>query len=665
MKILFRVLVLLFGIAGVRAFAQPGWRFQNPLPQGNTLHGVATLDLATAIAVGDGGTIMRTNDGGATWTFQQSGTFNALLAVSFVDANTGWAVGQGPTILSTRDGGNTWISQFGDGPDIQLNSVFFLDVNTGWAVGGAFPPNPRQVGIIMRTTDGGNSWGYQETLDPPELDGVFFVDANTGWAVGRGRTILSTRDGGATWTNQHSGVGLSAEMGPVYWNRSVFFVDANTGWAVGAEMIVGTTDGGATWVPQYFGLASLHAVAFTDALTGFAVGYSAGSGDGVIVATSNGGATWASQSSPTSATLLGVSFADPDTGIAVGTSGAVVQTIDAGNTWEPLSSTTLSSDLYAVTFVNAGTGWAVGGHGSIFSTTDGGDSWTRQALGATCNSLQSVFFVDTNTGWVAGDHGAILKTGDGFASWTYQSSGTSESLRGISFMDANTGWAVGGGSILHTTDGGATWTQQSLPTIQVCDCRAPSLSGVSFGDANIGIAVGTCGHGNPPPPQGHCDDQGFMINTTNGGDTWSFGPTNFVDGIIRAVSFANAQTAMAVYDWTYSQLPSYGCYGSYLKTTDGGTHWTVGNVISRFPTCVARVVLQGVSYVNPDTATIVGYEQPPFSRGLLFHTIDGGATWTQQLSTTQYLSGVSFIDADTGWAVGLGGTILHTTTGGE
>lgn len=40
-----------------------------------------------------------------TWTTQSSGTTNELWAVSFVDANTGTAVGEGGTILRTTDGG--------------------------------------------------------------------------------------------------------------------------------------------------------------------------------------------------------------------------------------------------------------------------------------------------------------------------------------------------------------------------------------------------------------------------------------------------------------------------------------------------------------------------------------------------------------------------------
>jgi photosystem II stability/assembly factor-like uncharacterized protein len=55
--------------------------------------------------VGEDGTILRTINGGAAWTAQDSGTTNWLSGVSFIDANTGWAVGGSGTILHTTNGG--------------------------------------------------------------------------------------------------------------------------------------------------------------------------------------------------------------------------------------------------------------------------------------------------------------------------------------------------------------------------------------------------------------------------------------------------------------------------------------------------------------------------------------------------------------------------------
>ena len=63
-KTLFLSIVLF--LTGFSSFAQ--WEWQNPLPQGNTLNSVYFTDASTGYAVGVVGTILKTIDGGATWT---------------------------------------------------------------------------------------------------------------------------------------------------------------------------------------------------------------------------------------------------------------------------------------------------------------------------------------------------------------------------------------------------------------------------------------------------------------------------------------------------------------------------------------------------------------------------------------------------------------------
>ena len=87
--------------------AEPGWAWLNPLPQGNLLWAVAS-DAQTRIAVGLLGTIVRTSDGGESWTLPPSGTRNSLHGVAFAEANTAVAVGEQGTIVRSIDGGATW-----------------------------------------------------------------------------------------------------------------------------------------------------------------------------------------------------------------------------------------------------------------------------------------------------------------------------------------------------------------------------------------------------------------------------------------------------------------------------------------------------------------------------------------------------------------------------
>ena len=131
-----------------------------------------------------------------------------LLGVFFTDANTGTIVGGGGTILRTTNGGATWTPQ-SSGTTQHLESVFFTDANTGTAVGGEYKSEAWDS-TILRTTDGGTTWTRQYyNAYPPiwllaPLFSVFFTDANTGTVVGEVGTILRTTDGGQTWIPQQA-----------------------------------------------------------------------------------------------------------------------------------------------------------------------------------------------------------------------------------------------------------------------------------------------------------------------------------------------------------------------------------------------------------------------------------------------------------------------------
>src|SRR5215208_7438432 len=51
-----------------RPVASSQWHWQNPLPQGNNLRGASFVDVNTGTVVGEYGTIVRTTDGGNSWT---------------------------------------------------------------------------------------------------------------------------------------------------------------------------------------------------------------------------------------------------------------------------------------------------------------------------------------------------------------------------------------------------------------------------------------------------------------------------------------------------------------------------------------------------------------------------------------------------------------------
>jgi len=104
--------------------------------------------------VGDNGTILTsvTSTSSISWVSQSSGTTNNLRSVSFVDNLNGWAVGDGGVILHTSNGGVNWSTQISSTAN-NLRSVSFADSLHGWAVGDS--------GTILVTDDGGATWAYQ------------------------------------------------------------------------------------------------------------------------------------------------------------------------------------------------------------------------------------------------------------------------------------------------------------------------------------------------------------------------------------------------------------------------------------------------------------------------------------------------------------------------
>lgn len=71
------------------------------------------------------------------------------------------------------------------------------------------------------------------------------------------------------------------------------------------------------------------------------------------------------------------------------------------------------------------------------------------------------------------------------------------------------------------------------------------------------------------------------------------------------------------------------------------------------------VNLHGISFLTPEEGWVVG------QLGKIFHSTDGGRTWEEQPSGTDFLlTAVSFVDRLHGWAVGEQGIILHSADGG-
>lgn len=306
---------------------------------------VVALDEKQAIVSGYAGKILRTEDGGFTWSLVSSGTDKALYSISFPDKTNGWIVGQDGLILHSSDAGKTWSRQPTNVP-VYLFSVNFTDAQNGWAVG--------DKATFVRTSDGGATWtagklGSDEKLSAdeallaqePVLYSVRFIDPQTGWIIGEFGNIYHTTDGGQTWRTQQESL-------------------------IGAE---GTFD--ALDIPTFFGAA------FADAKNGVAAGL-----ETKVAGTTDGGATWKFDETDikdSTGDPLYQPFLFPDaTGWAVGAAGTVIQRTEPGAPWQRVSlGREVNTWLRGVYFLNKNDGWIVGGYGHILHTTDGGKTWLQ------------------------------------------------------------------------------------------------------------------------------------------------------------------------------------------------------------------------------------------------------------------------------------------------
>lgn len=275
------------------------------------LSSVWFFDAQEGLAVGEGGTLLKTTNGGRDWTAQgvNINDYYDESRLQFVSRDLGWM--SGPWGVSkTTDGGASWWTPVNNGGLTRSTAVHFVDAINGWALS--------IDGVVFRTVDAGNSWQSQDHTFWGSSD-IRFLDSRTGFVIGESGTVRRTDDGGATWTMRPTGV-----FERLY---RIKFVDASTGWAVGDNgAVITSTDAGLTWiavpVPSRQRLLD---VAFADSLHGWIVGE-----EGTVLATVDGGKTWALESSGFNRTLRSAFFLDAHTGWIVGSGGAVLATATGG-----------------------------------------------------------------------------------------------------------------------------------------------------------------------------------------------------------------------------------------------------------------------------------------------------------------------------------------------
>jgi hypothetical protein len=146
------------------------------------LNDIFFTDPLNGWAVGTNGAVIATTDGGAQWALQTSGSGEELRSVFFLNPDRGWIAGgtDGPVLLKTEDGGATWTPVNFDLPGATyLKAIQFTDPLTGFAI---------DTSDIYETIDGGLTWEKSRysslIIDIIQLEGLYVLADNSAFACG-------------------------------------------------------------------------------------------------------------------------------------------------------------------------------------------------------------------------------------------------------------------------------------------------------------------------------------------------------------------------------------------------------------------------------------------------------------------------------------------------
>ncbi len=305
--------------------------------------------------------------------------------------------------------------------------------------------------------------------------------------------------------------------------------------------------------------------------------------------------------------------------------GAILRTHDGGYHWERMANS-LSNNPIGMHVWDGQRAIVVGESGSVYRTTNAFTTTTGSS-NAVYGTFQCVHFVNDTLGWAGTQAGRIYRSTDAGASWTLMQSGLSTNtlvLR-IQFLDEQVGYASCSGSsrVIKSVDGGQTW-QDISPSM------VASFRGMHWYDALTGVCVGSGGR---------------IARTTDGGANW--------DSIPIATTYTMNDLAVQG-----NVLVACGAWGRTIRSTDAGLSWTEIQMGS---------TEHGSVSLLPSGEGVMGTD------GRIMGSHDLGLSWVVRNEGTRHtrLNKVSFMDADTGVAVGWQTTggfesgLLRTTNGGR
>ncbi len=515
---------------------------------------------------------------------------------------------------------NGWYWLNGQPTGNTLKAIKIFNTSTMYAVGGR--------GTFMKSNDGGDTWSVNNQVGNPDnsstgnlatrdLNAMWFFDSNTGIVGGATQTAPSgvatglinrTIDGGNTWNFAQ----FNDTTGSV---NGFYFIDSNTGYLTGGTRarFFKTTDGGLTWQDQSFSPivpSNTYNCVFAIDTTRIFLGTSSGK---ICTHLPGQDSAWKLRQLPgtTSASITDIVFKDANTGYACGNANYFAYTTDGGATWTQSNAPATVGQRDMV--YNGGNLYMAGSYYSIFKSTNDGVSWDTVFFYDNSNLNQPASFIiygmDANGSDLAvvGNAGIVNITNDGGSTWR------------------NKNYSVGGGSTVYSS---------------MLVSPNATFDNVPSGDIWLG-------------PNGGGD----LLYSSNGGANWTTRSTAHTRSIF-GIQFVDANTG-----YICGGFPNNGGLGigEVSKSTDAGLTWTYLSL----PATMNTSQINAISFTDVNTGYAAGFRSP-FEPGLIWKTVDGGASWVSQALEGVpggSIVSVQMLNADSGYA--LANTLYSTTNGGN
>jgi photosystem II stability/assembly factor-like uncharacterized protein len=290
------------------------------------------------------------------------------------------------------------------------------------------------------------------------------------------------------------------------------------------------------------------------------------------------------------------------------------------------------SDLCGTESQGCQEGFAVtkgtGGTAVVLHTADGGGTWEAIATPFT-TATDDIQAVDCDGEVVVvtnGTNTAYAYSHDGGDTWTEVLTPT-KVMNDVFVLGATRVWFVGhDGYIWFSDDRGASIEVQDAGV-----ATAQTLNSVSFADAKRGYAVG---------------NSNAFVYTTDGGDSWVAGTGPSAGNDLKEVAAVPGTKTLFVGDEI----------GNVYRSKDGGTTWeTVFAATAATAGGISGLVAWDCNVIAFTANDLDPYWYADDSDGVMFRSIDGGASWLQiDVSANDGLNTLAQCEINKYWTFGDG-----------